>query len=227
MQRRTYIRLSQNLTDMEKEEELKYIVITDKKVTVCGQSLEHEQTGAAMLSEIYRTYIGDWPKFFKMDTLSKVGYLASELLLKDLGDCRMEGEECTSGRAIVLFGTTASLCADHNYQETIQNEDNYYPSPALFVYTLPNIVTGEIAIRNHYRGETEFLVVERFDAMQMAFHVQCAFQDKTTESVLVGWIDSTDNDDFSSFFTLVDGEGAKDRGRLAQQLDEIMNNLKY
>ena len=212
---------------MEKDKKLKYTVITDRTVIVCGHKLDHEQNGSAMLAEIYRAHVGDWPKFFKMDTLSKVGYLASELLIKEIGESRMEGEEYTSGRAIVLFGTTASLCADLNYQETIQNEDNYYPSPALFVYTLPNIVTGEIAIRNHYRGETEFLVVERFDAMQMSFQIQCAFQDKTTESVLAGWVDSTDNDNFSSFFTLVDREDAKDREWLAEQLNEIMNNLKY
>ena len=43
------------------------------------------------------------------------------------------------------------------FQETIQHADSYYPSPALFVYTLPNIVTGEIAIRNKYYGETSFV----------------------------------------------------------------------
>ena len=148
------------MTDMEKDRNQKYTVITDKRVTVCGRVLEHEHTGSAMLTEIYRAQLGDWPKFFKMDTLSKVGYLASELLLKELGEHRLEGEEYTSDRAIALFGTTASLCADRNYQKTIQDIDNYYPSPAIFVYTLPNIVTGEIAIRNHYRGETSFYVMD-------------------------------------------------------------------
>lgn len=202
------------------------VVITPSKVLVNGRAKEHESCGNAMLTEIYRNHIGDWPKFFKMDTLSKVGFVASELLLKECSESRMEGEEYSSDRAIVLFGTTASLCADCNYQETIQNADNYYPSPALFVYTLPNIVTGEIAIRNHYRGETQFLVVENFNARQMAFHIQCAFQDNVTESVLAGWVDSTNNDDFECFVTLVDKESACDVERLAADLDEIMNNLK-
>lgn len=205
---------------------LNSVVISTAKVLVNGRALEHESCGNGMLTEIYRTHIGDWPKFFKMDTLSKVGFVASELLLKECAETRMEGEEYSSSRAIVLFGTTASLCADRNYQETIQDPDNYYPSPALFVYTLPNIVTGEIAIRNHYRGETQFIVVENYDARQMAFHIQCSFQDNVTESVLTGWIDSTDNDDFECFVTLVDRESAADVERLAVDLDEIMNNLK-
>ena len=205
---------------------LNYTVISSGYAAVNGHELKHESTGAAMLAELYRTYIGDWPKFFKMDTLSKVGFVASELLFKEIGDERMEGEEYGSSRAVMLFGTTASLCADKNYQETIQDAGNYYPSPALFVYTLPNIVTGEIAIRNHYRGETQFLVVDGFDAAQMAFQIRCAMQDDTTESVLAGWVDSTANDDFSCFMTLIDRDVAQDEEWLSGQLKEIMNNLK-
>ena len=206
--------------------ELDSVVISTDRVLVNGRALEHEARGAALLTEIYRSHVADWPKFFKMDTLSKVGFLATELLMKDLGVKRLNGEEYTSEFAIVLFGTTASLCADINYQETIQSADNYYPSPALFVYTLPNIVTGEISIRNHYRGETSFYVLERFDAAQMAQHICNAFQDSVTGSVLTGLVDSTGNDDFECMATLVDREKASDVMRLAGQLEKIMNNLK-
>lgn len=181
--------------------------------------------GNAQLTGLYRSHIGDWPKFFKMDTLSKAGFVASELLLKKTGERRLEGEEYTRSRAIVLFGSTASLCADRNYQETIQDRDNYYPSPALFVYTLPNIVTGEIAIRNHWRGETSFYVLESPDADQMAFHLACAFDDPETESILAGWVDSRSNDDYQVFMTLIDREDAADTEWLAGQLDLIINNL--
>ena len=181
--------------------------------------------GNAQLTGLYRSQIGDWPKFFKMDTLSKAGFVASELLLKKVGERRLEGEEYTHSRAIVLFGSTASLCADQNYQETIQDRDNYYPSPALFVYTLPNIVTGEIAIRNHWRGETSFYVLESPDADQMAFHLACAFDDPETESILAGWVDSRNNDDYQVFMTLIDREDAADTEWLAGQLDSIINYL--
>jgi len=211
---------------MEQGTKLKYSVITTMTALVNGHQLECGQTGSAMLTELYRAHVADWPKFFKMDTLSKVGFLASELLLKDCGERRLEGEEYTSTRAVVLFGTTASLCADKNYQETIQDKDNYYPSPALFVYTLPNIVTGEIAIRNHYRGETSFYVLEGYDARAMAFHIRCAFQDSVTESVLAGWVDSSANDEFNSFFTLVSRVEADDLEQLENDLTEIMDNLK-
>ena len=210
---------------MEQGTKLKYTVITDKTALVNGRRLENEHTGAAMLTELYRAFVADWPKFFKMDTLSKAGFVASELLLKETGERRLIGEEFTSGRAIVLFGATASLCADGNYQETIQDKDNYYPSPALFVYTLPNIVTGEIAIRNHWRGETSFYVLEAPDAAQMAFHLACAFQDQATESILAGWVDSSRNDDFQAFMTVIRREDAADTDWLAGQLKLIINIL--
>ena len=181
--------------------------------------------GNAQLTELYRAHIGDWPKFFKMDTLSKAGFVATELLFKKIGERRCESEEFIQNRAIVLFGSTASLCADRNYQETIQDKDNYYPSPALFVYTLPNIVTGEIAIRNHWRGETSFYVLEAPDAAQMAFHLSCAFQDGVTDSVLAGWVDSRMNDDFQVFMTIIRKEDVADTEWLEGQLQLIINDL--
>ena len=204
---------------------LDYVVLNQGFVSVNGRVLEHEAAGNALLSELYRNHIADWPKFFKMDTLSKAGFVATELLLKEIGEPRCGGEEFVQSRAIVLFGSTASLCADKNYQETIQDKDNYYPSPALFVYTLPNIVTGEIAIRNHWRGESSFYVLETPDAEQMAFHLACAFQDQVTESVLAGWVDSSMNDDFQAFMTLIRKEDVADTDRLAAQLQLIINDL--
>jgi 3-oxoacyl-[acyl-carrier-protein] synthase-1 len=152
--------------------------------------------GNAQLTGLYRSQIGDWPKFFKMDTLSKAGFVASELLLKKVGEHRLEGEEYTHSRAIVLFGSTASLCADRNYQETIQDRDNYYPSPALFVYTLPNIVTGEIAIRHHLHGETSFYCLASRNEQLMTRIQQAALSDSATTSMITGWIDYEDEAHF-------------------------------
>jgi hypothetical protein len=60
----------------------------------------------------------------------------------------------------------------------------------------------------------------------MAFHLQCAFQDDVTKSLLAGWVDSTDNDDFRCFFTLMDRADASDLKGLENELKGIMDNLK-
>lgn len=176
------------------------VYITPNEVKVDGKMLRHDENGAAMLTELYRTHVGDYPKFFKMDTLSKLGFVASELLLQAEGGERFVPRE---DRAVVFFNRSASLQADTAYQATIQDPDNFYPSPAAFVYTLPNIVTGEIAIRNKYFGETSFIVLPENDSQIMARELQNAFLDPMTTSVLGGWLDCTDENHFEAHIFLI------------------------
>ena len=171
------------------------VYITPNEVRIDGQVLRHNENGAAMLTELYRTHVSDYPKFFKMDTLSKLGFVASELLLQAEGGERFVARE---DRAVVFFNRSASLQADTAYQATIQDPDNFYPSPAAFVYTLPNIVTGEIAIRNKYFGETSFIVLPENDPQILARELQNAFFDPMTTSVLGGWLDCTDENHFEA-----------------------------
>ena len=178
-----------------------YVIITPETVKLNGVEMSHAEQGNAMLTELYRAYVGDYPKFFKMDTLSKLGFVASEMLLKDEEQERFVPRE---DRAVVLFNKTASLQADTNYQSTIQDPENFFPSPAAFVYTLPNIVTGEIAIRNKYFGETSFIVVESCDAQIMARQLMNAFRDPMTQSILGGWLDCTDENHFEARLFLVE-----------------------
>ena len=176
------------------------VYISPNEVKVDGKALIHKENGAALLTELYRSYVGDYPKFFKMDTLSKLGFVASELLLQAEGAPRFEPRE---DRAVIFFNRNASLQADTAYQDTIQDPDNFYPSPAAFVYTLPNIVTGEIAIRNKYLGETSFIVMEEQDEDIMTRELQNAFQDPMTKSILGGWLDCTDENHFEAHIFLI------------------------
>ena len=125
------------------------IEITPTSVIINGTPIEIQETGDKMLVELYRRFVGDYPKFFKMDTLCRLGFIAAEILLKN-----------EKVEAIILANRSASIKNDTDYLATI-SEGNYYPSPALFVYTLPNIVTGEIAIRHHIQGETSFYILEK------------------------------------------------------------------
>ena len=119
------------------------------------------------LVELYRKEVGDYPKFFKMDPLSRLGFVATELLLK-------ESPKVDYG--VLLFNRSSSMADDLAFQATIQSHTDWFPSPALFVYTLPNIVTGEIAIRNHFQTETNFMVLDAPRADIMAEQIAIAAQ---------------------------------------------------
>ena len=176
------------------------VYITPEMAMVDGKALNHKEKGAALLTELYRAHIGDYPKFFKMDTLCKLGFVASELLLQAEGTPRFEPRE---DRAVMFFNRNASLQADTAYQATIQDPENFFPSPAAFVYTLPNIVTGEIAIRNKYFVETSFIVMDEKNEKIMARELQNAFQDPMTKSILGGWLDCTDENHFEAKLSLI------------------------
>lgn len=214
-----------------------FVIITPEAVTLNGISMSHAEQGSALLTELYRAFVGGYPKFFKMDILSKLGFVASEMLLKDEGRERFVPCE---DRAVVLFNKTASLQADTNYQSTIQDSENFFPSPAAFVYTLPNIVTGEIAIRNKYYGETSFIVMELCDAKIMARQLMNAFRDPMTQSILGGWLDCMDENHFEARLFLIEKQQCnnieslestliKNLGIINQQLNiqQIMDELIY
>jgi 3-oxoacyl-[acyl-carrier-protein] synthase-1 len=175
-----------------------WISITPDKVVINGKNLDYNEQGHELLTAIYRHQINDYPKFFKMDNLCKLGFVASELLLNDELDRFVPCED----RAIAFFNSNSSLCNDESYQKTIQDKNNYFPSPAIFVYTLPNIVTGEIAIRNKYYGETSFYVLDKLDTELIEQIIDDTFQDLTTKSVLGGWLDCKDKDHFEAYLFL-------------------------
>lgn len=154
-----------------------------------------EQEGAghhSLLTSLYRQMIGNYPKFYKMDGLSRLGFVASEILLN------AEKGETDKERAIIFFNHSSSIASDRNYKESINDKDNYFPSPSIFVYTLPNIATGEIAIRNHFHGETSFFILPDKDERLMEEILQASCRDAQSKSFLTGWIDYEDERHFEA-----------------------------
>lgn len=182
-------------------------VILDQRKLLEGKKELGEQEGAghhSLLTSLYRQMIGNYPKFYKMDGLSRLGFVASEILLNaEKGDTDVErreeeGERLLEERAIIFFNHSSSIASDRNYKESINDKDNYFPSPSIFVYTLPNIVTGEIAIRNHFHGETSFFILPDKDERMMEEILQASCRDAQSKSFLTGWIDYEDERHFEA-----------------------------
>ncbi len=161
----------------------KYCHIKRGKCRVNGNSFFRAETGdiKEFLSGLYRATGADYPKFFKMDILSKAGFLAAELLLWDVN--------IADGQRTGLFfaNSSSSLDTDMHYQETIG--DSCFPSPSVFVYTLPNIVLGEICIRHKIYGENIFFVNNGFRPEQLYRYAASAFLASELEQALVGWLE--------------------------------------
>lgn len=182
-------------------------VILDQRKIWEGKDEPGEQEGLehhSLLTSLYKQMIGNYPKFYKMDGLSRLGFVASEILLNaEKGDTDVErreeeGERLLEERAIIFFNHSSSIASDRNYKESINDKDNYFPSPSIFVYTLPNIVTGEIAIRNHFHGETSFFILPDKDERLMEEILQASCRDAQSKSFLTGWIDYEDERHFEA-----------------------------
>lgn len=181
-------------------------VILDQQKLWEGKKELGEQEGKehhSLLTSLYKQMIGNYPKFYKMDGLSRLGFVASEILLNaEKGETEEERKEeerkNLEERAIIFFNHSSSIASDRNYKESIKDKDNYFPSPSIFVYTLPNIVTGEIAIRNHFQGETSFFILPDKDEMMMEEILQASCRDGQNKSFLTGWIDYEDERHFEA-----------------------------
>ena len=170
-------------------------VILDQQKLWEGKKELGEQEGKehhSLLTSLYKQMIGNYPKFYKKDGLSRLGFVASEILLN------AEKGETDKERAIIFFNHSSSIASDRNYKESINDKDNYFPSPSIFVYTLPNIVTGEIAIRNHFHGETSFFILPDKDERMMEEILQASCRDDQSKSFLTGWIDYEDERHFEA-----------------------------
>ena len=182
------------------------VVLDHQKLWEGKKELEEQegQEHHSLLTSLYKQMIGNYPKFYKMDGLSRLGFVASEILLNaekgetDVERREEEGERLLEERAIIFFNHSSSIASDRNYKESINDKDNYFPSPSIFVYTLPNIVTGEIAIRNHFHGETSFFILPDKDERMMEEILQASCRDAQSKSFLTGWIDYEDERHFEA-----------------------------
>lgn len=197
-----------------------YCHIRDCVVTHQGKEFYTGQPSTLdnFMEEVYEFLSPAYPKFYKMDRLSKLGFLASEIIVKDLPLLSRYTPEQV---AVVLSNSSASLDTDLRYAESLKTT----ASPALFVYTLPNIVAGEICIRQGIQGENAFFVTEQFEAKQMADYVDLVIASGKTSGCIAGWTEVLD-DHHDIFLYLVENEkGANGLEHTAEQLQKIYTGL--
>lgn len=153
------------------------------------------------LLSIYQHFEIKYPRFYKMDSLSKLGWLAAEILLKDSLETAIY-QPVDIG--VILTNANSSLETDIKYFQTTKD----IASPALFVYTLPNIMTGEICIRHNFKGENAFFIAEKFEAGFIQQYVNNLINNNTLQACICGWVELL-GDQYKAALVLVE---IKDHG---------------
>lgn len=135
---------------------------------------------AQFIREAYKNTGGSNMKFYKMDDLCKLGYTAVEYLLKEKN---FQPEEI----GILLVNAAASLNTDIRHQMIINQEGDHAASPTVFVYTLPNVVAGEICIRHKIQGENTFFIEKEFDADKLEEYARIVMKKGNLKACITGW----------------------------------------
>lgn len=141
-----------------------------------------ELGGDDFLKAAFHHLAVDYPKFHKMDRLSKLAFLGSEYLLNSRKD-RFGDEEV----ALCFFCGSSSLDTDYRHQQHIDSGAKV--SPSVFVYTLPNILLGEIAIRNKWYGENLLILAGEFDEQAWLAEAELLISSGKAGFCLGGWVE--------------------------------------
>jgi hypothetical protein len=181
-----------------------YCHIKNNHVSLDGSVIYGEEHSdfSDFIKAAYKSQNTAYPKFFKMDNLSKLAFLAADILLKKQ-NLNLEED---NNIALVFSNKASSLDTDILHQKAIQNKDNYFPSPAVFVYTLPNICLGEISIKYKLYSENSFFIFEGFNAEHLFAYSNSLLNANKAESVLCGWVE-LEEEKYEAFLFLVSKEG--------------------
>jgi len=154
----------------------------------------------SFLKQVYKKFEIKYSKFFKMDNLCKLAFLAAELLLSD-GD-----ENLDDNTALVFSNRASSLDTDRKFQSTLTEGENSFPSPAVFVYTLANISLGEISIRHALKSENAFFVFNEYQAGFHRDYERSLLRNNKSDQVLGAWVE-VDGEQYEAFMYKVSKKG--------------------
>lgn len=144
------------------------------------------ETRDAFARALYKEHGMKYPKFYKMDEFCRLGIVGMEYLTSTIHDM-------TQGNRTGLFlvNSRSSIQTDVNFYNSYSNDEDSIASPSLFVYTLPNILLGEISIRYQITGEHSFFLKEDFELEFIYLYVKMLFQTGRIEGAVIGTCEVT------------------------------------
>lgn len=160
-----------------------YIRLQPGRITLDGRAISAPHTAEEIYQLLQRPYI----KFFKMDVLCKWAWLGAEYLLGH-GEQSVYRQFSREKIAVAFFTGNGCIDVDTRYRESM----HVIASPALFVYTLPNIMLGEVCIRHGFKGEQICMVQSAPDFNEIYFYVTDILAQAGMDACICGWADAYD-----------------------------------
>lgn len=156
------------------------------------------------MESAYNFFHLGYPKFHKMDNLSKLGFMTAEILLKDY-PLREKYDADKIG--VIISNRSSSLDTDFKYHNLLEKG---VASPAIFVYSLPNLMIGEICIRHGIKGENTFFISDQFEIETQVNYINNLMDSGVVDVCIGGWVELL-NENYESFLYLVEKSNNQDQ----------------
>lgn len=183
---------------------LSYCSLSEKGILLNANNLltfDEKKPFNELSKEIYKQLRLEYPKFYKMDPLSKLAFLAASVLIEN------NTSDIDENTALILANKSSCIDVDRQHINSIKDDDHFYPSPATFVYTLPNIAIGEISIRYQLKSENSFFIFDRFPSQFFADYSNHLIDEGISKNVICGWVEKN-KETFEAFIYIVDPKGS-------------------
>ncbi len=188
------------------------VLLANNSIKINGETVfeSRDLSATDFLVAAYHHFKINYPKFFKMDNLCKTGFIAAELLLNGRN---ISAEYTAEEVGIIVSNANSSLDTDIKYNASIATA----PSPALFVYTLPNVLIGELCIRHRIKGEAACFVFDIFDCAFQTSYVNSLMDTGNAKATVSGWADYY-NGKAEAFFYLAE---QKENGGVLHDFENV------
>ncbi len=154
---------------------------------------------------LYQRLDINYPKFHKMDILSKTTIIAGEVLLRNqsFADTTIP---------LVFANRGGSIASDENHAASLFLDADAMASPAVFVYTLPNIALGELSIKHRLQSPNVFFIFDRFEDKEtleflVKFQEELAIENPS-QRLAGGWLEANSSE-LDVFFYCIGPSGLK------------------
>ena len=104
-------------------------------------------------------------------------------------------------RGLLICTLNGSVLADRKHLSTFSEE--YYPSPAIFINTLPNVVVGEIAVTHQIQGETTLVMLPSLDDACLETLLRTTLAATTPSALIAGFVDCESENVFRASLKLL------------------------
>ncbi|NLX67033.1 MAG: beta-ACP synthase [Bacteroidales bacterium] len=182
-------------------------IVSRCTINASGVELNGERQLVNELTDDFPTFIRkayhslnlNYRKFYKMDDLSKLGFITTSFLTRSI---ERFSELPPESKGIVMANCSSSLDTDIHYRRNLDAVGDREASPALFVYTLPNVMLGEICIYWKMKGENTFFIQRECDKEFLLKYAEIAMKEQNLGYCIVGWCDLLGDNFLSDFYLM-------------------------